>query len=207
MPAAGLPAIRVGVTPARLIAALTCATLLLGVPAGAEAAFGASPGWQVCFAPGQDCTSVIVAQIDGARSSIRVQAYSFTSTPILAALKRAHDRGIDVRVIVDKTSAGKQRSGSNYTAATYLTNASIPVWVDTKVAIAHNKVMVIDAATVITGSFNFTVAAQKRNAENLLVIQDRTLAQLYGENWDRRRAVSQPYGPGVAVTPGGSESE
>jgi phosphatidylserine/phosphatidylglycerophosphate/cardiolipin synthase-like enzyme len=43
------------------------------------------------------------------------------------------------------------------------------------------------------GSFNFTAAAQKRNAENLLVIEDRALAALYDENWGKRRAVSMRY--------------
>ena len=161
--------------------------------------------WQVCFTPGQDCTGLVVSEIDRASRTIRVQAYSFTSTPILSALKRAEQRGVDVRVIVDKTSAGKQKSGSTYTAATYLNNAHVPVWVDTTVAIAHSKVMIIDGRTVITGSFNFTAAAQNRNAENLLVIQDAELAGLYDQNWQRRVSVSHPFEPGVAEPSGFNE--
>src|SRR5215831_14991895 len=148
----------------------------------------------VCFTPGQDCTDLVVSEIANAKQQILVQAYSFTSVPILAALKAAHGRGVDVEVIVDKSSARQGPSGSRYSAATYLTNAGIPVWVDTKVAIAHNKVMVLDGATVITGSFNFTAAAQSHNAENLLVISDPALADEYRLNWQRRRAVSTPYG-------------
>lgn len=170
-----------------------------------QVAIAGERDWQVCFTPGQDCTGLVVSEIDGAHSTIRVQAYSFTSTPILSALKRAEQRGVDVRVIVDKTSAGKQKSGSTYTAATYLSNAHVPVWVDTTVAIAHNKVMVIDGSTVITGSFNFTASAQNRNAENLLVIQDAELARLYAENWQRRLNASHPYEPAVAEPPGFNE--
>ena len=121
--------------------------------------------------------------------------------PILIALKAAHARGVDVEVIVDKSSARVSKSGSRYSAATYLTNAGIPVWVDTKVAIAHNKVMVIDGETVITGSFNFTAAAQKSNAENLLVLEDRALAAEYKANWERRRAVSMPYAGALPAAP------
>jgi phosphatidylserine/phosphatidylglycerophosphate/cardiolipin synthase-like enzyme len=124
----------------------------------------AQPAWQVCFTPGGQCTRLIIEEIEGARHTILVQAYSFTSAPILSALKAAHARGVEVEVIVDKTSARPSPSGSRYSAATYLTNAGIPVWVDSKVAIAHNKVMVLDDATVITGSFNFTAAAQNHNA-------------------------------------------
>jgi phosphatidylserine/phosphatidylglycerophosphate/cardiolipin synthase-like enzyme len=111
------------------------------------------PGPRVCFTPGGKCTDLVVSEIAGARQAILVQAYSFTSVPILAALKAAHARGIDVQVIVDKTAARESKKGSRYSAATYLTNAGIPVWVDTKVAIAHNKVMVIDGATIVSRSW------------------------------------------------------
>jgi phosphatidylserine/phosphatidylglycerophosphate/cardiolipin synthase-like enzyme len=132
---------------------------------------------------------LLVTEIAGARQQILVQAYSFTSVPILAALKAAHARGVDVEVIVDKTSAGVSKSGSRYSAATYLSNAGIPVWVDTEVAIAQ----VSDGTRVITGSFNFTTAAQKSNAANLLRLQDADLAAEYKANWERRRTVSQVY--------------
>jgi phosphatidylserine/phosphatidylglycerophosphate/cardiolipin synthase-like enzyme len=135
-----------------------------------------------------------------------VQAYSFTSVPILAGLKQAKARGVDVEAILDKTAAGKAGKGSTYTAATYLTNAGVPVWVNTRVAIAHSKVMVIDDATVITGSFNFTSAAQKRNAENLLVIRDPKLASRYRENWEQRRAVSMRFNEPMPVAPGAGNS-
>jgi phosphatidylserine/phosphatidylglycerophosphate/cardiolipin synthase-like enzyme len=171
------------------------AALLLVLAVGEVSA--EQPAWQVCFTPGQDCTGLIVGEIDASQHTILVQAYSFTSVPILAALKAAHARGVDVEVIVDKTSARLSKSGSRYSAATYLTNAGVPVWVDVRVSIAHNKVMVIDDATAITGSFNFTASAQSRNAENLLVIRDPQLAVQYRANWESRRAVSVPYaGPG-----------
>jgi len=147
----------------------------------------------VCFTPGQDCTDRVVSEIANAKREILVQAYSFTSVPILAALKAAHGRVVDVQVIVDKSSARQSASGSRYSAATYLTNAGIPVWVDTKVAIAHNKVMVIGGQRVITSSFNFTAAAQNHNAENLLVIKDPVLAAQYRRNWERRQAASTKY--------------
>ena len=143
---------------------------------------------EVCFTPGQDCTGVIVGHIASAQNSILVQAYSFTSAPIAKALVTAHQRGVDVRVILDKS----QRS-DHYSSARFLVNSGIPTWIDDKVAIAHNKVMVIDGTTVITGSFNFTKSAQEKNAENLLVIDVPELAAQYAHNWETRRAKSVPY--------------
>ncbi len=148
---------------------------------------------QVCFTPGGKCTDLVVTEIAVARHSILVQAYSFTSVPILSALKAAHARGVDVEVIVDKTSARQSKSGSRYSAATYLTNAGIPVWVDTKVAIAHNKVMVIDAATVITGSFNFTARPRTTTPRTCWCSMNPALATQHKANWERRKSVSMPY--------------
>mgnify|MGYP001583545431 CR=1 FL=1 len=53
--------------------------------------------------------------------------------------------------------------------------------------------MVIDGETVITGSFNFTKSAEERNAEHLLVIRDKVLADRYNANWHQHEAHSQPY--------------
>ncbi|HEY2110285.1 MAG TPA: phospholipase D family protein, partial [Dongiaceae bacterium] len=172
--------------------AVLVALLVSAMPAAALAAEQAP--LRVCFTPGGDCTDLVVGEIAAAWHQILVQAYSFTSVPILSALRAAHARGVEVEVIVDKTSAGVSKSGSHYSAAVYLTNAGIPVWVDSKVAIAHNKVMILDGAVVITGSFNFTAAAQNRNAENLLVISDPAVAAQYRDNWRRRQAVSERFG-------------
>jgi len=70
--------------------------------------------------------------------------------------------------------------------------------IDANHAIAHNKIIVIDGETVLTGSFNFTKAAQEKNAENLLIIRDPALAVQYTQNWETHRQHSQPYvGRGV----------
>lgn len=58
----------------------------------------------VCFTPADRCVGSIVAAIGAARSQVRVQAYGFTSAPVLAALKAARGRGVDVAVILDKVN-------------------------------------------------------------------------------------------------------
>jgi phosphatidylserine/phosphatidylglycerophosphate/cardiolipin synthase-like enzyme len=142
-----------------------------------------------CFTPGQDCTSAIVAEIGSAKSSLLVQAYSFTSTPIIEAIAGAKQRGVDVRVILDASN-----DTDKYNGATYLLNHGIQPLIDYKPAIAHNKVMVIDGRDVITGSFNFTKAAQSNNAENVLFVRDEpALAKSYIDNWQKRAAASRPY--------------
>ncbi len=143
---------------------------------------------QVYFSPGGGCTEAIIKEIGKARREILVQAYSFTSAPIAKALLGAQHRGVMVIAILDK-SQRKER----YTSATFLANSAIPTYIDDIHAIAHNKVMVIDGTTVITGSFNFTKAAEERNAENLLIMQSRDLARAYTDNWRKHREHSEPY--------------
>ncbi|WP_235731706.1 phospholipase D-like domain-containing protein [Fundidesulfovibrio putealis] len=93
-----------------------------------------------------------------------------------------------VQAILDKSQRGEK-----YTGATYLKNAGIPVSIDAAHAIAHNKVMVLDGETAITGSFNFTKAAEERNAENVLIVRDKVLARLYRENREAHRGHSEEH--------------
>ena len=93
-----------------------------------------------------------------------------------------------MEVILDKS----QRT-QKYSSATFLYNTGIPVKIDAQYAIAHNKVMIIDGETVITGSFNFTKAAKENNAENLLVIRDKKLAERYIKNWQEHDRHSEVY--------------
>ena len=141
-----------------------------------------------CFTPGEKCTDLIVKQIDEAKKSIYVQAYGLTSQPIIEAVGNAKGRGLDVKVILDKVNETEKQGNG----AKYLKSKNIEVLIDNKVAIAHNKVMVIDNKNIITGSFNFTKSAQDRNAENVLIIlDDQTVAKKYIANWEKRAAVSK----------------
>ena len=87
----------------------------------------------------------------------------------------------------------KSQRKEKYTSATFLANSGIPTFIDDAHAIAHNKIMVIDRETVVTGSFNFTKAAEEKNAENLLILKSKELAKLYMANWQRHREHSEPF--------------
>ena len=144
--------------------------------------------WEVYFSPNGECTDAIIRELNKAQNTVLVQAYSFTSAPIAKALVDAHRRGVKIEVILDKS----QRTQS-YSSATFLYNSGIPVKIDAQHSIAHNKVMIIDGETVITGSFNFTKAAEEKNAENLLIIHDERLASLYIKNWKEHADHSEVY--------------
>ncbi len=121
------------------------------------------PPAEIFFSPRGGCTEAVVKEIAAAKSTVLVQACSFTSAPMARSLVNARKRGVAVQVILDKS----QRS-EKYSSADFLQHAGIPTFIDAQHAIAHNKIMVIDDATVITGSFKFTKAAEEDNAENVL---------------------------------------
>ncbi|MBF0516910.1 MAG: phospholipase D family protein, partial [Nitrospirae bacterium] len=112
-----------------------------------------------------------MAEIGRARSEILVQAYSFSSKQIAEALIKARKSGVNIAVILDKSNLSDLNS-----AGAVIASAGISTFIDSIHNIAHNKVMIIDRETVITGSFNFTRSADLENAENLLVLKSRELA-------------------------------
>jgi phosphatidylserine/phosphatidylglycerophosphate/cardiolipin synthase-like enzyme len=160
------------------------------LPTGCDNSFSNRPlpPIEVHFSPQGGCTDAVVREIDAAQSSILIQAYSFTSTPIAKAVVEACNRGVHVEVILDRSQKTEK-----YSEADFLHNARVPVLIDSKHAIAHNKIMIIDFQTVITGSFNFTKSAEEHNAENLLVIRDKILADQYTLNWKLHADHSEEY--------------
>lgn len=137
---------------------------------------------ELYFSPCGGATEALVRRIDAARERIQVLSYSFTSGAIVQSLCRAVARGVRVEAVLDRgqrTAKGGQGQA--------LADCGGTVYLDSRHAIAHNKVMVFDGHTVATGSFNFTAGAEERNAENLIIIDSPELARLYSEEWEKRK--------------------
>jgi phosphatidylserine/phosphatidylglycerophosphate/cardiolipin synthase-like enzyme len=148
-------------------------------PKNQASVISTSASIQVAFSPHRGATDAIIAAIREARVSILVSAYSFTSKPLAEALLDAKKRDVKVRIILDKSQMSQQ-----YSSATFFINQNFDIRIDIKHTIYHNKVMIIDDKTVVTGSFNFTKAAETKNAENVIIIRHNPeIAKLYTENW------------------------
>ena len=162
-------------------------------PAPPIVPFAATGTMQYAFAPDHHADEMIIAAILAAHAQVLVQAYSFTHHRIADALVRARSRGIEVVVLVDN----EQMRSNDPAVINDLLRAGVPLLHDSEHAAAHNKVMVIDAGradcAVVTGSYNFTYAAQHRNAENALILRGNPpLCEAYRNNWLRHRAHSLP---------------
>lgn len=131
------------------------------------------------FSPGGGCTAAVVAEIAAARHSVELQGYSFASDPIATALIEARRRGVDVRLLLDAA-----RTGDDRREAVRAREAGVAVYLDGRHGLAHNKVLLIDHRTLVTGSFDFTQEAEDQNAENVLILHDQPkLQSAYEENF------------------------
>jgi phosphatidylserine/phosphatidylglycerophosphate/cardiolipin synthase-like enzyme len=139
----------------------------------------------VCFAPEEDCAAFAVRAINNAEREILVGAYGLTTgSGIVEALVRAKERGVDVRLIADRTTPCERESGIEPLAA-----AGVPVWIDAQARIAT---MVIDGVVTLTGSMNWTRGAAV-NSEDLNLISSPAVAAAYAGHWRDRLAVSSPF--------------
>lgn len=132
------------------------------------------------FSPEDPVTDVIVEWIDQAQNSVDIMAFAFTSDLITDAFITARERGVAVRVVMENRNA--RGTGSEFDK---LREASIDIHPDGNCYIMHHKAIIVDGQRVITGSFNFTASAQDHNDENVLLINDRSVAALYNAEFER----------------------
>jgi phosphatidylserine/phosphatidylglycerophosphate/cardiolipin synthase-like enzyme len=182
----------------RLRRVIPLAAIVVACAAVADTAvprhYSAAGTIDVAFTPGDRIDRLIIGEIDAARGEVVVLAYSFTDRSIARALVRAHQRGVQVQVIADR----EQARALPHNVLPDLVAGGVDVALDGNFQAAHNKVIVIDAdaarATTITGSYNYTIAAQRSNAENVIVLRDNpSVARAYRENWARLKAAATPW--------------
>jgi len=139
---------------------------------------------QVYYSPKGGCQEAVVREVSRARHEILVMAYSFTNDAITNALVEAKKRGLTVDILLDHSNE-KER----YTELHVFLQHGLDPHIDADHPIAHNKIIIIDKRTIITGSFNFTNQAEHENAENLLVIRGHPeLPRHYRENFFKHKA-------------------
>ena len=151
----------------------------------------AKPVIRTCYTPGGACMDTVVAEIGKAKSEVLVQAHALTATPVADALAAARDAGASVSAILDRSYPFVQNS-SSYLA----TIKGVPTFLDGRHDVAGSNFIVIDKSVVITGTMPFTPDAEKKNAENLLIIESDSVASSYINNWYDHKAHAEEFVPG-----------
>ena len=129
--------------------------------------------------------SIVLKAIHSAQKTLYLAAYQLTSADILKALVEAHNRGVIVAVVLDRTQAAGDSQA-------VLVASNIECNIDTKFRIMHHKFIVVDGTKVQTGSFNYSQNADKVNAENAILFDNQTMARTYKAQWDWLKVNTKP---------------
>lgn len=130
------------------------------------------------FSPPDHVMDKLVAYIRAAKSSVRFMIFTYTDARLSSAMIERLNAGVTVEGVIENRDA-------SYGVLPSLFCANLPVKTDGNKYTMHHKVIIIDDNTVITGSFNFTVTADKANDDNILVIHSPAVAALYLKEFDR----------------------
>jgi phosphatidylserine/phosphatidylglycerophosphate/cardiolipin synthase-like enzyme len=136
---------------------------------------------QSCFSPDDGCSAQLLKVIQNARQSIYFLAYSFTSDDLANAMIERLQQGVKIEGVMEGSQI-ESNSGSDYDR---FRSAGLNVRLDANPNQMHDKVMVIDSQIVVTGSFNYTYSAENYNDENMLVIYNPQIAELYLAEFER----------------------
>ncbi|MDI9854719.1 phospholipase D family protein [Comamonas sp. 17RB] len=160
---------------------------LLGLPMLSSAA----PSVQVGFSPEGSARQLVLDTITSARTSIQILAYAFQAPDIAQALVDARQRGVQVRIVVDK----KRNTGKASQAAMDLVvRNGIELRTNDRFHIHHDKAMIVDSDAVETGSFNYAPSAETANSENVVVIRGMPeVTRQYLQHWQSRWELGVPY--------------
>jgi phosphatidylserine/phosphatidylglycerophosphate/cardiolipin synthase-like enzyme len=120
---------------------------------------------------------VVASEIDRARLSVDVAAYSLNLWSLRDALIQAHQRGVVVRMVMESDNMDSRE-------VQQIQEAGIPIVGDQHEGLMHNKYIVIDHSVVWTGSMNFTVGGAYKDNNNLVRIQSGKAAEDYSTEFE-----------------------
>lgn len=171
-----------------LLGAMLLSTTLIPLLPASDFVLPSQADVRVCFSPDGKCAGLLTTEITQAKKEILVMTYSMGSPAMARALIAAHQAGVRVELLIDKS--GREEG---YTPVVMMANAGIPVWLDTAHGVMNHRVVIIDERTVLTGSYGFNTASEAQNAENLVVISSEAVARAYRNDWLAHRQHSEKY--------------
>ena len=131
----------------------------------------------------------LVGAIDAAKLSVDVAIYSLSLNSVRDALLRAHDRGVQVRMVMESDNLGRSDPQ-------ILKDSGIPILGDRREGLMHDKFVVIDNSEVWMGSMNFTDTGAYEDNNEILRIRSVKLAEDYTREFEEM-FIDDKFGPDV----------
>jgi len=135
---------------------------------------------EVYFSLSDNPQKEIIKNINQAEAFINIAMYIFTDREIALPLIKAQERGVKVRLYLDKDQVDYQ-----YSQSRFLVQKGIKTRISSNNYIMHHKFAIIDNRLLLTGSYNWTFSANNRNDENLLIIDDPEIITRYQNQFEK----------------------
>jgi phosphatidylserine/phosphatidylglycerophosphate/cardiolipin synthase-like enzyme len=133
---------------------------------------------EIYFSPVDDVMSRLIAEVNGAKKSVRFMIFTFTYDALADAMIAQMKKGLKVEGVIESRGASNGELPRLFCA-------KVPVRSDGNSGTLHHKVIIIDDETVITGSFNFTEGANIRNDDYSIIIRNKNVAQAFIAEYNR----------------------
>jgi hypothetical protein len=171
----------VEVSSSQAIAVVALKQLPSGIFSTLPSASPSSSSSESFFSPGGGIASRIVQEIQRAGVSIDIAIYTFTETEIANALIAAQTRGVAIRIVADSEEAiGAGSVIPRLESAGFQLKKTAGIGT----GIMHNKYAIFDGHALLTGSYNWSAAAETKNFENAVFIRDATTIASYQANFN-----------------------
>ena len=153
------------------------------------------------FSRTQDTAYLLQQWILKANHTIKLMLYLITQDSLAESLISAKNRGIDIDVVIDDEWVSA--SGSDFQM---LLNTGIDIRSDNRAGTMHHKVMIIDDYIIVTGSYNWSNAAEDSNDENVIILKSESISSLYLSEFSRIWSQTNELIPQPSPTPTPSPS-
>ncbi|MCM2279850.1 MAG: phospholipase D-like domain-containing protein [Oligoflexia bacterium] len=154
-------------------------TLFLALGSASILSSAEARALEIYFTPGKDCEDRIVSAIHESKKEVRAAVYSINNARIVEALRAAHRRGVKVHVLTDRVQAAGPSSRT-----LELFEAGVPLRVNSRHKIMHNKFAVFDGKLSVTGSYNWTAPASEVNSENCVFLSENAAVSAFRKRFD-----------------------
>lgn len=142
---------------------------------------------EVYFSPDDGVAARIVKLLRGAEASIHFMAYSLTADDFGEMIRQKEKEGLRVFGVMEEEQVQSNQGGE----FAPFQQAGLRVYQDGNAGQMHHKVIIIDEKIVITGSYNFSASAERKNDENVVIFFDEQIAAQYLAEFERVFARAQ----------------
>lgn len=132
------------------------------------------------FSPGEECKNRIISLIQGTRKHMEICVFTISDDGIRDAILKAHQSGIQVRIITDDDKTEDRGSDVDY-----LAERGVPTRMDDAESHMHHKFAIFDGEYLLNGSFNWTRSATKYNNENITVTNQPEMVEQFSHYFEK----------------------